>query len=190
MKIVVTLVVSLFSDPLYNAGVHPTSPDLNQFNPRARPHLDASSAKRKAGLAHTLNHVNQVRQPKLVAMRPQTDASRPSNGRVDIAASFGDRRKETPSTNSHKPLANKHEDRGAMEMSWTPTTTSRDDQPSDDETLSRPKPKGKRKGIETFGAGMEKGIDTTGQINEGSRTGRSKRRSGVRSGSRNAFRKL
>jgi ribosome biogenesis protein ENP2 len=79
-----------------------------------------------------------------------------------------------------------------MEMSWMPTTSSKDDDPSDGEGGAGHGPNGKkRKGVETFGAGMEKGVDLSEPGGEPtSRTGRSKRRSGVRSGSRNVFRNL
>ena len=124
-------------------------------------------------------------------MRPQTNATQSENPRDEKTASFGDRRKRGSSTNPRKGHGDRPEDHGVMEMSWMPTTTSQDDMPSDSETQhDKSRPKGKRKGVETFGAGMERGMDTDEQAGEHGRTGRSKRRSGVRSGSRNVFRNM
>ena len=178
----------LFSTSMFSTNVYTSSPDLGQFDPRARGRPDASSSLRASGPSHQ-PHVKQARLPKLVPMRPQTDASHSLNDH-GITVSFGDRRKHAPSAKSSKSLVDKQEDHGLMEMSWMPTTSSKDDEHSDDDAQTRSKPKGKRKGVESFGAGMEKGVDSSEQINEASRTGRSKRRSGVRSGSRNAFRNL
>jgi len=50
--------------------------------------------------------------------------------------------------------------------------------------------KGKWKGMETFGAGLEKGIEEVVDVAESERIGRTQRRKGVRSGSKNAFRRL
>jgi len=48
-----------------------------------------------------------------------------------------------------------------------------------------------RKGVETFGAGLEKGVEERMEFaNDSERQGRSHRRKGVRSGSKNAFRRL
>ena len=187
-----TPVVSLFSVSLLTTDIHIIlSPDLDQFDPRARRRSDASSSYREAGHpSQPANRVKQARQPKLVAMRPQTDATQSENVRDERTASFGERRKRG-ATNPLKNLADRHEDHAIMEMSWIPSTTSKDDVPSDNETQTvRSKPKGKRKGVETFGVGMERGVDTSEQGGEQGRTGRLKRRSGVRSGSRNVFRNL
>lgn len=53
------------------------------------------------------------------------------------------------------------------------------------------KNKDKRKGVETFGAGMEKGHEeTSAGLTDSDRQGRTQRRRGVRSGSKNVFRKM
>ncbi|KAF8589127.1 WD repeat-containing protein [Ramaria rubella] len=164
--------------------------DLAQFDPRARHRQDASNSKPKANRSSPSSRQNiNARQPNLVAVRPQTDLNHFSNGRAGKSASFGDRRKELSSRKSFEELATKDENNAIMEMSWMPTTTSKDDH---SEGEAPAKSKGKRKGMETFGAGMEKGSNPNGDHGgeESNRTGRSKRRSGVRSGSRNVFRQL
>ena len=158
--------------------------DLNQFNPRARrsPGSGSLSAER----------MGRKRLPKLVAMRPQTVAGDSPNARIDKNASFGDRRRQAPSSKASRDQAVKNADGGVMEMSWMPTTSARDDDRPDDWGAAGERPRGKkRKGVETFGAGMEKGVDVSEAAGQAAgRTGRTKRRSGVRSGSRNVFRKL
>lgn len=77
-------------------------------------------------------------------------------------------------------------------MSWVPSSTSKI---SDEDALvsdGRPAKHGqRRKGVESFGAGLEKGgQEDERQGNEGERKGRVQRRKGVRSGSKNVFRRL
>lgn len=49
----------------------------------------------------------------------------------------------------------------------------------------------KRKGVQEFGAGMEKGGEEPDvEMSESERKGRTKRRQGMRSGSKNTFRKM
>jgi len=78
-----------------------------------------------------------------------------------------------------------------MEMSWVPSSKAVDE---DDRLVAggqRPKRgKAQRPGVESFGAGMEKGPNLSKDVNESDRKGRTKRRQGVRSGSKNVFRRL
>ncbi|KZO98468.1 WD40 repeat-like protein [Calocera viscosa TUFC12733] len=65
---------------------------------------------------------------------------------------------------------------GGMEMSFIPSSSSRKD---------RPKPVKK---VETFGAGLQKGVEEKDK--ETGRGGRMQRRTGIRSGSKNVFRRM
>lgn len=47
-----------------------------------------------------------------------------------------------------------------------------------------------RKGVKSFGAGMEKGGEEHSRLSENDRKGRTARRKGVRSGSKNVFRRM
>lgn len=74
-----------------------------------------------------------------------------------------------------------------MEVSWVPSGTRKVDE--DDMLVSGGGSNGKpkRKGVETFGAGMEKGGDNIVEMSESDKKGRTQRRKGVRSGSKNVF---
>ncbi|KAF8526518.1 hypothetical protein BU17DRAFT_74093 [Hysterangium stoloniferum] len=156
--------------------------DLDQFNPRAR---QASTSKRTP---LSSNRDASGRQPRLVSLQALTEAGTAFNARADKNMSFDERRKFAPSSKAKRPIDQDGD--GAMEMSWIPSTTAGDDDYSGDENTKSRKPK-KVKGVETFGAGMEKGRKPAElEGDEASRSGRTKRRSGVRSGSRNVFRRL
>ena len=86
----------------------------------------------------------------------------------------------------------KHMD-GGMEMSFIPRTSSKGDEEDDRDEYSGGTARKERvdKGVERFGAGMEKGgkdRDAEGLEGEG-RDGRTRRRLVGRSGSKNAFRR-
>jgi hypothetical protein len=73
-----------------------------------------------------------------------------------------------------------------MEMSFIPSGEA-------DEEEQRPTRKKKdiRKGVEVFGAGMERGVEEQkGDMSENERSGRKQRRKGMRSGSKNVFRQI
>lgn len=57
-------------------------------------------------------------------------------------------------------------------------------------TSGKGKERDTRKGVERFGAGMEKGGEDQGRLSESERKGRTSRRRDVRSGSKNTFRKI
>lgn len=108
----------------------------------------------------------------------------------DKTATFGQRR-VNPSYRA-KPTASstQYAADGGMEMSWVPSSGAVD---VDDMLVpggQRPKKgKTKRPGVESFGAGMEKGgQEQFAEMGESERKGRTKRRQGVRSGSKNVFR--
>lgn len=84
-----------------------------------------------------------------------------------------------------------------MEISFVPQESGGTLQDDDDNHANAGKAKAqkeRRKGVETFGAGMEKFRDgyegEPGERSESERKGRTKRRSGMRSGSKNTFRRL
>lgn len=79
-------------------------------------------------------------------------------------------------------------------MSWVP---SADAAGNDDDALvgeggrapgGTKRRDGKRKGVESFGAGMERG-GIGEELTESERKGRTQRRKGIRSGSKNTFRR-
>jgi ribosome biogenesis protein ENP2 len=93
-----------------------------------------------------------------------------------------------------------------VEVSWVPALkSSRSDYPTvgeggedEDDLVGRQQRRQKRalkdtrKGVERFGVGMEKGGEDPNMraLSEQERRGRSKRRRGMRSGSKNAFRQM
>ena len=118
---------------------------------------------------------------------------------LDRNATFGQRRSTSSSfagsKGKGKGIAARPSGDGGMEISFVPTTTSMDD--SDNEmggrsTSSNRKGPERRKGVEVFGAGMEKGgsADNDRELTESERRGRTQRRKGMRSGSKNTFRKM
>ena len=74
-----------------------------------------------------------------------------------------------------------------MELSWVPS--SKKDRPRLSSDVGRQK---RQPGVESFGVGMEKGgrPQNAVELDEAQRHGRTKRRQGVRSGSKNVFRRL
>ena len=74
---------------------------------------------------------------------------------------------------------------GGVEVSWVPAASGGDE-------AAQAKGKGRRKGVETFGAGMERGReeDEGRDLSESEKKGRTHRRKGVRSGSKSAFRRM
>lgn len=117
----------------------------------------------------------------------------------DKSATFGQRRSSDirgQSNNSapHRAeVASRSADAG-IEMSWVPSESSRPIE--DDDKLvpggsSSKKRQDRRKGGESFGAGMERGTsERHGNVSDVDRRGRTERRKGVRSGSKNSFRRM
>lgn len=160
--------------------------ELNKFDPRARPGQKNTRAQEAYTRTRERNRVAGV---NLVPMRV-TGANDVRGS--DRNATFGQRREwKGPSAEKKQPSYTSAE--GGMEMSWMPSSSG----PQDDDDLlvpgsGRPKGKGKerRPGVESFGAGMEKGGEATMELSESDRKGRTQRRKGVRSGSKNMFRKI
>ncbi|KAL1759170.1 WD40-repeat-containing domain protein [Schizophyllum commune] len=102
-------------------------------------------------------------------------------GGADKAASFGQRK------SGAGPRRSGGDDTvdGGVEVSWVPAASGGDE-------AAQAKGKGRRKGVETFGAGMERGgeEDEGRDLSESEKKGRTHRRKGVRSGSKSAFRRM
>lgn len=76
---------------------------------------------------------------------------------------------------------------GGMEITWTPSASTAID---DNSSKKRKSKDSKRRGGESFGAGMERGGTDEVEIKETEKKGRTQRRRGIRSGSKNFFRNL
>ena len=114
-------------------------------------------------------------------------------GRSD-GATFGQRRLPG-AIPSGKKNSGKYREAGDAykEISWIPSVPSE----KKDEEFSEKKAKSsgevgkeKKTRMEKFGAGLEKGGEETMGIAESERHGRTRRRQNIRSGSKNAFRRL
>jgi ribosome biogenesis protein ENP2 len=120
--------------------------------------------------------------------------------RRNASASVRGRQKETASRADGDEQHVFRKSDGSVEVSWVPPTPkfrSADAAEEDDLVLGgsgrRPRRQGDevlRKGVERFGAGMEKGGEDPNMrvLSEQERSGRKQRRRGMRSGSKNAFR--
>ena len=99
---------------------------------------------------------------------------------------YGARRNEA-SKSRRPPDHVKRSMDGGMELTWVPS--SRKDR---SRTSSEGAKREKQPGVETFGAGMEKGGRSQNPVglNETQRHGRTTRRQNIRSGSKNVFRRL
>jgi len=133
----------------------------------------------------------EVRVPKVNLVPMSTQGPRG----VDKNASFGQHlinsRLKSNKVRFNEETAQAAEQSG-MEMTWTPSSTSAAMDDMDDNLSKRrgSKDSKKRKDIESFGAGMERGGMDEVEIKETEKKGRTQRRKGIRSGSRNVFRNL
>jgi ribosome biogenesis protein ENP2 len=112
------------------------------------------------------------------------------NGK-DKDATFGQRRrvvsKLTRASTSSTDRVSRTVD-GVTEMSWIPSSKRK----SNTVVGEAKDAKKRNKGIESFGLGMERGdhpVSST-PMSESEKSGRTQRRKGMRSGSKNAFRKI
>jgi ribosome biogenesis protein ENP2 len=146
---------------------------------------------------------------RLVPLQHQT-STRSGDTAASKDASFGHRRfasarqrqRAIDPTSGDEHLFHKTD--GSVEVSWMPTSRStrseartEGDRDRDDLVERRPGGhkrvlKDARKGVERFGAGMEKGGENPDMraLSEQERSGRTQRRRGMRSGSKNAFRQM
>ncbi|KAH7915056.1 WD40-repeat-containing domain protein [Hygrophoropsis aurantiaca] len=160
--------------------------ELNKFDPRARPGQKNPRAQQAYTRTREQNRVANVNMVPLVAQTNEAGPSRLS----DKNASFGQRRNPQhlpPGSRGGKSHSTNIAG-GEMEMTWVPSSSSNTDQ---NREMSKSKRKDGRKGVEVFGAGMERGgEDSVPELSEDNRKGRSQRRKGMRSGSKNVFRKM
>lgn len=142
--------------------------ELTKFDRRARPGQQNVRAKEAYDRTRQQNRVANV---NMVPMRVQNG----SRG-MNKDATFGQRRK---GPSKAAPRSNPND--GEVELSWVPSSSSQN---------AGAKSQHKRKGVETFGAGLERGGEPMAEVAEHDRKGRTQRRQGVRSGSKNVFRRM
>lgn len=159
--------------------------ELTKFDRRSRPGQRNIRAEEAYERDRARNRAAKV---NMVPIRPQTTGSNNTQRPGDKDATFGQRRIPGPASSTKSFRA--HEDDDAMEVSWMPTSSSPATGEKDNGDRRGKSRTVKRKGVETFGAGLERGVERTEFSNESERKGRSQRRKGVRSGSKNTFRRL
>ena len=170
--------------------------ELNTFDPRARPGQKNERVQEAYARKREQNRISNV---NFVPLRAQS-ASLGDRQQSDKRATFGQLRS---SNVKGKGRAMVHEGLdgvsrsadGGVEMSWVPSPTSRlvdhDDMHAPDGASNNKRTQDKRKGVESFGAGMERsGSERRVDMSDGDRRGRTERRKGNRSGSKNAFRRM
>lgn len=167
--------------------------ELTKFDRRSRPgqrNIRAEEAYERDRERNRAANVN------MVPMRPQITGSNHTQRPGDKNATFGQRRmpRSASSANRSANRSTHENDDAPMEISWVPSSSSsaaggKDN--ADRQSKSRDGKDKRRKGVETFGASLERGVDERLEFsNDSERQGRSHRRKGVRSGSKNTFRRL
>ncbi|KAG9073975.1 hypothetical protein FS749_014519 [Ceratobasidium sp. UAMH 11750] len=155
--------------------------DLSLYNPRARPPKPdpriQTQTKPKNGTPH-----QSVHRPTKLSSGPRltTSRTRPSSHLAEKA-------ERGLGPNTHVNSLND----GGFEMSFVPLGRADSDEEQRSARKSRKGGAGGSGGkVERFGAGMERGgRGKEEDVKENERNGRTKRRTGVRSGSKNAFRR-
>lgn len=124
---------------------------------------------------------NPFTSVRMAPLRTSHGGSRDSGG----GPTFGARRNASKSKRPQEHV--KRSMGGGMEVTWIPS--SKKDRPR---VTSEGGKQRKQQGVETFGAGMERGgrPQNSVELDEVQRHGRTKRRQNVRSGSKNTFRRL
>jgi ribosome biogenesis protein ENP2 len=156
--------------------------------------IRARIAARDSGIrAQRKIRQTQQRNPnvRLVPMQTQNNGhAEPFNKN----ATFGQRRTVSHQTGGKGKMRDmdsvKFSEGGGMEFTFMPSGGL--DANEEDGKVSKKNTKSKqRKGVEVFGAGMEKGgEDPEVALSESERKGRTQRRKGMRSGSKNTFRQM
>ena len=123
---------------------------------------------------------NRTPRVNMVPVRSQTGSS----SRVDDKNNTFGQRMSRPSRAAKLSSSG---DGAATEISWVPSASGAT--ASGDRDHKRKGP-AKRKGVETFGAGLERGYEEKEDADEASRKGRTHRRHIARSGSKNVFRQM
>lgn len=152
--------------------------ELTKFDRRSRPGQQNVRAKEAYERTKQQNK-QQFRKANvnMVPMRVQHGA-----GGTDRTATFGQRRGSGSA--GKRTVQNADGGAGEQEMSWVPSSSTQTEKTSSNRRHQD------RKGVERFGAGLEKGGESAAEIAERDRQGRTHRRQGVRSGSKNVFRRM
>lgn len=118
----------------------------------------------------------------MAPLKTNHGGSRDSRG----GATFGARRNEASKFRRPSEHVKRSMD-GGVELTWVPPPKKDRPRTSSDGGKQKRQP-----GVETFGAGMEKGgrPQSAIELDEAQRHGRTKRRQNLRSGSKNVFRRL
>lgn len=131
-----------------------------------------------------LDSRQRVPNVNFVPMRTRRDADD-----VDKNASFGQRMSHSKAGSKPRRDRSDHARQnqdGGMEITWTPSASDVHDSGGKSRAAKKPN----RKGVESFGAGMERGGMDEFEGSEAQNKGRTQRRKGVRSGSKNVFRSI
>jgi len=157
--------------------------ELTKFDPRSRPGQKNIRAEQQYTRTREANR-RRGANVSLVPIVPHTNASVVKLG--DKNASFGQRlSSRQPKAHIGKSSNVKFSADGGLEMSFIPSSSAVEDAPKP------AKRKDLRKGVEVLGATMERGGgESQGEIGESDKRGRTYRRKGQRSGSKNTFRML
>ncbi|KAF8325776.1 WD repeat-containing protein [Cantharellus anzutake] len=156
-------------------------------------------AKDSQTMVHVPQRAVPLPQPKMVAAKPTTSATEADKIR-NKNASFGERQQSVQVSSTSDSFSTERVNiikGGGMEFSFIPQRSGDGDSLFDDRprpttspTQKNEKVKAKR-GFDTFGAGMEKGRRQEEPELEGEdRSGRTKRRQNIRSGSKKALKHL
>ncbi|PPQ87687.1 hypothetical protein CVT25_011454 [Psilocybe cyanescens] len=165
--------------------------ELTKFDPRSRPgqrnvRAEEAYLRERESNRAVWAQKKQNKKVNMVPMVPQTAGQSQRLGDKD--ATFGQRRAPPPSKKAGPSKARVDAD-APMEISWVPSASSGErDGGNGEERQSSKKDKVRRKGVEMFGAGLERGVEENADMGDSERQGRTHRRKGVRSGSKNAFR--
>ncbi|KAG5654569.1 hypothetical protein H0H81_000094 [Sphagnurus paluster] len=167
--------------------------ELTKFDPRSRPGQKNVRVQEAYDRTRERNRLaGRTPNVNLVPLQARTGGARGA----DKNATFGQRRMGPTSSTGGKKQSSASSDMrftadGGMEMSWVPSSGPAD---ADDMLIGGGPPKKgktKRQGVESFGAGMERGGEgQSSVVGESDRKGRTQRRKGVRSGSKNVFRRM
>ncbi|KAH7882356.1 WD40-repeat-containing domain protein [Phlebopus sp. FC_14] len=157
--------------------------ELNKFDPRSRPGQKNVRVQQEYARTREANRTRTA-NVDLVPLVAQTGA--PAVPRDNKNATFGKRlTSQKTSKRPEKSMAAQFSADGGMEMSFIPSGV-RDT--SESVSVQKRTP---RKDVEVFGAGLERGgEESKKELSESERKGRTQRRKGMRSGSRNVFRQL
>ncbi|KAF5318863.1 hypothetical protein D9619_010705 [Psilocybe cf. subviscida] len=171
--------------------------ELTSYDPRTKPNqrnVRAEEAYQRQKEANRQSWASK-KQAK-VSMAPlRASASGSAQTFGDKAATFGQRRAPGSAGGSGSSVrkatgkkARADTEDAPMEISWVPSASSSARDESEKREVSGGKPR--RKGVESFGAGLERGIEENENVGEAERHGRTQRRKGGRSGSKNVFRRI